>query len=274
MKRLTCALTGLAFTFVAGAPVMAQQTPRDLRDIVGDGAKPGRKELERRGYHKVDSTRSRDGAYINFWNPESRRCVTAHRVGNRLDTIVSAPAFDCGQHDVDTYERSDDDDNTGAAIAVGAAALIGALALSHKSHHHDNNEHHSSADMEADFDRGYRDGLHGSSYHNYSNTPEYSRGYESGVEQREHETSYRHQHSRYSSGYRESVNMTYMVGERARNLGNQMENRGFRNVDVLTSGNAKYDIFYNDRTRQCLQATIVDGRVEDIRDIHRHPNCR
>ena len=53
-----------------------------------------------------------------------------------------------------------------------------------------------------------------------------------------------------------------------------MTERGFRNVDDISSGNTQYGIFYNPRTRVCAQLTMANTRVVDARDIRQHPKCR
>ncbi|MFO1060853.1 MAG: hypothetical protein U1E53_28250 [Dongiaceae bacterium] len=50
--------------------------------------------------------------------------------------------------------------------------------------------------------------------------------------------------------------------------------RGFRQVDSIASGQTTYGIYWNSRTRQCIQLTNADERVVDASDIHEHPNCR
>jgi hypothetical protein len=42
--------------------------------------------------------------------------------------------------------------------------LIGAAALMHQNQNHKDNKHHDSPEKEAAYERGYRDGLHNSSY--------------------------------------------------------------------------------------------------------------
>jgi hypothetical protein len=53
-----------------------------------------------------------------------------------------------------------------------------------------------------------------------------------------------------------------------------MTSRGFTGVDTITSGDTLYGIYYNDETRQCVQLTNANGRVESADDIGTHPNCR
>lgn len=52
-----------------------------------------------------------------------------------------------------------------------------------------------------------------------------------------------------------------------------MTSRGFKGVDTITSGDTIYGIYYNPQTRQCVQVTSANNRVEDARDIGQHPKC-
>lgn len=103
----------------------------------------------------------------------------------RYNSIVSTLPADCNQ------PSSSGNDNTGAAIAVGAVALLGIAALAHRSHDHDDNQHYADHRREADYERGYRDGLYSHSYDRHDATSDYSRGYSAGVEQRLQESRYR-----------------------------------------------------------------------------------
>ncbi len=53
-----------------------------------------------------------------------------------------------------------------------------------------------------------------------------------------------------------------------------MSERGFENVDDFASGETHYGIFYKRSTRQCVQMTMANTRVVDVRDIRTHPKCR
>lgn len=70
------------------------------------------------------------------------------------------------------------------------------------------------------------------------------------------------------------VGFSDLQGTRAAGGMTAMEQRGFRQVDNFTSGNARYSIQWRAASRQCVQITIADGRFEDIRDIGEHPECR
>lgn len=78
-----------------------------------------------------------------------------------------SPRTDCNQ-----YHKDESDKNKAAAVAIGAAALIGAAIFAHKSHERDD-KHSQDERSVAEFDRGYRDGLHHERYHSYNDTSAY-----------------------------------------------------------------------------------------------------
>jgi hypothetical protein len=78
-----------------------------------------------------------------------------------------------------------------------------------------------------------------------------------------------------TSGGGGSVDVSDLVGAKAAGVQSDLESRGFRNVDSFESGNnAKGTIWWNGRTRQCLQMITADGRADSITDIQTHARCR
>lgn len=90
---------GLATACVA-APAIAQDTPYDLRDMVGARAGQAEGELGRRGYVFVTTRTGDDRKWANWWNANRRQCVTIATVNGRYDAITTTPAPDCQQSDV------------------------------------------------------------------------------------------------------------------------------------------------------------------------------
>lgn len=74
-----------------------QNTPSDVRDLVGARASSGEAQLQSRGYRFVKTDKSGDRSYSNWWKGSSRTCLTVATVNGRYDSIVSGPAFDCNQ---------------------------------------------------------------------------------------------------------------------------------------------------------------------------------
>ncbi|ASQ90724.1 hypothetical protein CHL67_07105 [Prosthecochloris sp. GSB1] len=72
-----------------------------------------------------------------------------------------------------------------AAVAIAAAALIGTAATSHHDGHYPEGVRYDEARDKAEFERGYRDGLHNASRNNYNKTDAYRHGYKAGVDERD-----------------------------------------------------------------------------------------
>lgn len=65
-----------------------------------------------------------------------------------------------------------------------------------------------------------------------------------------------------------------LVGTDAIRAIDQMGERGFRSVDDFQSGNDLGSVWWNGRTRQCIQLISVNGRIDSATDIRTHPKCR
>lgn len=90
---------------LAAAPAIAQDTPPDLRDMVGARAGQGEGELTRRGYRFIRGEKSDDRSYSYWWQGDRRRCVTVATMNGRYDSIVTSPAPDCRQPAVNDRDR-------------------------------------------------------------------------------------------------------------------------------------------------------------------------
>ncbi len=249
------------------APSLAAAKSADsVRDLVGARAAGAEQEMESRGFVLTDGHHGAGSAYTYWWHPSRKDCVMVATRDGRYASISDATPADCNQKG----------GGSGAATAIGAVAAIGLLAAlaSHKSGHHDNGQHYDDHQKEADYERGYNDGLHNEPYHNYARSDSYSSGYENGVDQRRRNTSYRDDH-RWGAGYGASADVSDLNGARAAGAESDMQSRGFRAVDSFMSGSdGKGTVWWNGGTRQCLQMIVADGRVDSIVDIHTHPRCR
>lgn len=71
------------------------------------------------------------------------------------------------------------------------------------------------------------------------------------------------------------VKLDDLQGARAAGALDEMGRRGFRTVDGFQSGsNGSGTVWWNGRTRQCMQMITVDGRIDSVTDIKTHPKCR
>jgi hypothetical protein len=249
-----CLVAALALPAV---PVRAAGAD-DLRDLVGAKGRDGESELERRGYTHIDTAKSSSAAYSYWWSNAGQSCVRVTTRDGRYDAIANTDLSDCGQ------TKKESRNNNAAAIAVGAAALLGVAALAHKSHQRDDKQYNEQ--QTADFERGYRDGLYHQPYHNYSNTREYSDGYNKGVDERSRQTSYR-PYEGWHSGYAGYVNLQDLNGARASSADDQLRTRGFAPRGAYKEGGRSIGMWWNGNTRQCVHVVVADGRVANVSAI-------
>ena len=262
MKKMNFAAAALAATSLIATPAYAYPASR-LSDLEGARAAGAESELERRGFTYIAGEKDRRGSHTYWWHDKDDNCVHVVTNNGRYTSITDASRPDC--------HRSENSD-VGTALAVGAGvAILGALIAGndhHKKHHREGSDCDDRS-QRGTFQRGYSDGLHNNSYHNYDDERCYREGYEKGVDQREDNS--RHHHRR--GGYTPAASWQDLVGARASAI-DQLSNRGFRQVDNFVSGDARYTIWWRGQSRQCLQVITYDGRLENISDIGQHPRCR
>ena len=254
-------VAAMAIAAMAATPVMAEKAAQ-LVDINGAMGRDAEAQLQQRGFAHISTNKNSMGyVYSYWWDEADDDCVQVEVYNGRVETIQDASDQDCGHHK--------GNDAAAAAGVVAGAAILGAL-LSHKSHHHDDNSHLSDQAAEADYERGYTDGLHSAAYHNSGRSDAYSSGYSAGVDQRSANLS----HHSGRGGYEQVAQISDLKDARAAGGMSELERRGFRQVDNFTSGDTRYSIQYRPQSRQCVQVTVADGRFYDIRDIGQHPKCR
>ncbi|RDV07412.1 hypothetical protein DXH95_08720 [Sphingorhabdus pulchriflava] len=260
----------LAATMLASAAMLAQstvalaETPGSVRDLVGARAAGGESTLAERGFTMHHGTTKNDSKIGYWWNPNTKECVSVTTYDGKFEAIKKVSASDCGQ-------KSSNND-AGVAVAVGAAAILGAIALSHKSDHHNDSNHYNDSQREADYERGYRDGLYNQAYHNYGRSDAYSDGYSSGVEQRGHETSYRN-NNHHSGGYVANVYVGDLNGQSRDNATSQLMSRGFVMRDDKRTDDGRYRTFWNASSKQCLVMVSRNGYVSSLDHVSKS-TCR
>jgi len=254
--------SGIALA-MAITPALARNASQ-MSDLVGARAGQAEGQVESRGFTYVDGHNGSNYVHTYWWHARDKNCIEIKTADGRYQSIADAPNSDCNQHGGGS--------GAGAAVAGAAvgAVLLAAIASSHKSSHHEDGNHLSDAAAEQQYERGYNDGLHNASYHNYERTDAYSSGYQAGVDQRARDTSHHSGHG----GYAAHTRIADLKGMDAVTAIDAMSERGFRNVDSFSSGETLYGIYWKGSTGQCVQMTNADSRVYDIRDIGTHPKCR
>ena len=101
-------------------------------------------------------------------------------------TLVSVAALCLQMTAVPARAEMSDEQKVAAAIAI-----LGIAALAHHKHHY-KDDYKPADDVEtAEFERGYRDGLHGYPYWEYSQTQGYVNGYQAGENERNNSVAHR-----------------------------------------------------------------------------------
>jgi hypothetical protein len=257
-NSISAALVGILVGSSA-APAIAATQISDL-DGMRAGSLDG--EMEGLGFTLHHQAPSGQGSYTYWWKAADKTCARVYTADGRVANTRLVSVSDCGQKSGDA----------GAAIAIGAAAIIGAIALSSKSHHR-NDQYGEDPRQLAEFDRGHRDGLHNEAYHNYSNTPAYKSGYESGVRERDEQTR-RRRSNRGWGGYSQFVELSDLTYQDSNWAIGQMQQRGFRRVAAYDIGGGGSNLtYYNQNSRQCVQLTTRDLKVQNVESIN-EGNCQ
>lgn len=253
---------GVACSLACG-PVMAGPAPGNLSDIEYQSADWADEQLGRRGYTMIQNDWHNNRKWSYWWQQSSKTCVKVQDDGRKVQSVETTSGTDCNQRQDTSGE--DGGMSTGAKVALGAAALIGVAMLAHQSHHRDG-KHGQDEKSVAEFDRGYRDGLHHERYHNYDNTNAYSDGYNAGQQDRDERTSYRARDGRHSGNQR-YVSLDDLVGSNGSSAENALNQRGFRSTGGYKQDNKSFTTWWNTDTRQCMQVVAKEGRIKRIESI-------
>jgi hypothetical protein len=286
--RLKCAAAALAVTAMAAAPIAAKKA-ESLRDLVGVSGASAETQLAQRGFEFVTGNKSNDASYTYWWDRDGKDCVRVEVRDGRVAAITDAKAADCG--------KKSGNDGAIAAAAIGAVA-IGALLLSRKDkdkhreqyqqdwqqvqvhntqsghlrifRNPDKNSRVRAEVREGEFLRNYGcDNYNGESWCEVTTNNGRTRGWARDRYLRV--TDYRPDTGWGGSG---EGQYGYLTGARPIRAEAVLRDRGFRVVDNSRSGQTYYSIWYQNRSRECVQMAIADNRVQSVVDIGRHPRCR
>jgi hypothetical protein len=263
---------GLAMTLslaLAAGPVLAAGLPSNVADLAYQDSSYSQREMRDRGYTLVHTDFRNGTTWQYWWGASNRACVQVGIRDSKFSQVESTDRTDCNQYYTDDG-KDKGEMSDGAKAAIAAAAILGVAALAHKSHDRNNNKsnnNYNSSQEIADFDRGYRDGLHHTPYHNYGNSRAYSDGYSEGMQQRDQETRHHGSHSGRYSGYQNYFNMNQLVGERASSAESTLRERGFRDVDGYKRKNSSHVVWWNAVTRQCLDVKTKEGRIANVETL-------
>jgi len=269
MKTSRRILAALVSFSLASTPVFAGPAPGDLSGLRYQSLERVDEQMNSRGYTLIHSDWHNNRNWGYWWQQSSRTCIRMQDDGRKVLDLETTIAMDCNQSESADGKKSGV--STGAAIAIGAAALVGVALLASKSHQRDEKNNGQDEKSTAEYERGYRDGLHHERYHNYQNTTAYSDGYNAGQQDRDERTSYRARDGRHS-GYQSYVSLDDLVGARASGADSELRSRGFTDKGGYQQGEKSFTTWWNERTRQCVQAVTRDGRIKRFESLS-EGNC-
>jgi hypothetical protein len=70
------------------------------------------------------------------------------------------------------------------------------------------------------------------------------------------------------------ININDLIGFRSAAGDREARNRGFKIVDTTVDGNRMLKTMWRERSKQCLQVTVVDDQYLHIYDIQSHRKCK
>ncbi len=280
---LTSAALALAIT-----PAMAEKA-KDLSYLVGARAAGGETELQSRGFEYVTGKVEGGDTKVSFyWDAGDKDCVRVDTYDGRYTSITDASHSDCNQ-------KSSGNGAAIAAAAIGAAAL-GAILLSRKSK--DRPDAYQDVEVygvqsgsarifanpsktarvrrqvrEGSILRNYGcDNYEGESWCEVANTNGRNKGWARDRYLRP--VGHSGGNSGPDWGYSQPAAFQDLIGSRAAGAMDELSRRGFVQVDNFTSGTGRYSIQWRAASRQCIQAIVANGRLENATDIQTHPRCR
>lgn len=235
----------------------ARSTIDNLADLNYQDYHYAKRELRNRGYTFIQADERHNRATEYWWQGSDNICARITRADGKVSGIAGVSPTDCNQQASDNH--------TAAKVAIGAAALLGVAMLLHKSHERDEQKYTSQQDV-AEFERGYRDGMYHNTYHDYNHAQAYVDGYNAGQQKRSADTTYHSPHGHHS-GNATYVQLNDLVGARASSVDSNMEQRGFRRTGGYKSDGHIYATWWNAGSRQCVQLTTDNGRLQSISNL-------
>jgi hypothetical protein len=121
--------------------------------------------------------------------------------------------------------------------ALGAMAILGIAALAHNQNHYREGYEPAGADETAEFERGYRDGLHNEPFDAYRSSTAFAQGYDAGQKERGNRLSHKNPSSNGTKVPRAAFNSCVSDAASAMNVGAQ-------DISLIKANQEGADNFY------------------------------
>ncbi len=216
-----------------GSPQSGRRSSYGHGDVVGERQVVAQNTLVERGYELLGSVDGPDRRWTYFYTPDRRQCLQAVIYQGRVSQIDAVGQSQCRRGDLTVW---------GAGSAQRAAD-------------------------------GYRDDRPDSRYDErrdgrYEERGYDDRGYDPGYDDRRHDDRYDNR-----SGYNDHYRYEDLIGARASSAEADLQARGYRYRRTDSGRRSDYVYYESADRRQCLRATLRDGRYVDIVERDRS-DCR
>ena len=214
--------------------------PTGHADMVGERAIDAQNQLVSRGYQLLGSRDGSDRRWTYFRTPDGRQCIQALVIKGRVNRFDTVSQNECARGDLTVW---------GAGSAESARESY-------------ENRNRPANDRYADdrYPDSERRGDRGDDRYRHDDDR-----YRDERDDRYREDDYRDR--RYERGYDD------LIGERASSAERSLESRGYRYVRTVEGRRSDYVYYESSDRRQCLRATVEDGRYRDITERDRS-DCR
>ena len=306
-RFLGYATASLAVTAMAIAPISAKKA-ESLRDLVGVSGASAETQLSQRGFEYISGNKNNSTSTTYWWHQGGKDCVAVEVSNGRVARINDTRAEDCGK------KSGGNDAAIAAAaigaVAIGALLLSSKDKDKHRDQYNQDWQEVQVHNTQSGSLRIFRDPDKNSRVRDEVREGTFLRNYgcdnyngESWCQVRtmngRTEGWARDRYLRVTGNYPGggwggsggsggnwggsggsggnwggSGNFGYLVGSKPGRAGDALRDRGFRSVDSFGSGQTRYSIWFNNRSRECLQMTVANERVVSIDDIRTHQRCR
>jgi hypothetical protein len=146
-------------------------------------------------------------------------------------------------------------------VALGALAILGVAALAHNQNHYREGYQPNGANETAEFERGYRDGLHNEPFDPYRSSTAFAQGYDAGHKERANQLAHKNHHSQGTKVPRAALNSCISDAAAAMNVGG-------RDISVIKANQEGSDNFYIEVAsghKHLVCAVNSQGKIFDTR---------
>lgn len=249
--------------------IQAQNTPRELNDLVGMKATYLDNDLSKKGYSFITNEKSGSDSYSYYWNSRQRKCITTRTNNGRVASIVSTMPFDCGKsgndynhHDYG-YNENHSNDSEKQSYRRGF----------HDGHKRTRNNPYGSQIQIIAYDRGYDDGYANKpmdSYYakdDYSHTNQYYNHYS---HNNNHNNSGNHNGNNHTN-HGKKIDINELRGMKSKAAYVSLEQHGYNNTKTFQEDNVTYKLWFNSKVDHCVKTYSKNYYIARIENSN---NCK